>query len=467
MACPAGYNFTPFKGGPLAPVTEHLKPGQRFLFWDYDITWSHNHMRSSELEPYRMMGDPLADDALEALDVKKGQDAFEALMTYTSRPIEEQPSEAPRKFLDSLLKVPDWVDWKKIERGQLVYWRYCLFISHALLHFSLAGGFNAPKISKVLTSTGYLAGNKTKYRVLETGQFVVDVMHSSGYLMPETGLAWKSIIQVRLLHAQVRQKLSRLSRAHSKYYSIEEYGVPINQEDLAGTLYSFSVAMWKVMQERMGVNMTPEECDDYLHVWRYIGYMMGVDPDFDPANSVERAEAILESIVMHVIDPTQSGGQLCAGLLQSMHGTSSSPLRLDPFKLHMAMAESLLGPQVWSLMGHSPTPSFYRLLVNLVFTFLYVDLWSVSKMQWWFRLRSWIFLHFQYHIFRSELGDKHSNFSLAKEPKVRDNDLEDVSLAHETPNKSRSSSYTWIATWITRTMLMTVSIAIIAAAVRM
>ncbi|KAG0235468.1 hypothetical protein BGW42_005254 [Actinomortierella wolfii] len=425
MTCPAGYNFTPFKGGPLAPVTEHLKPGQRFLFWDYDITWSHNHMRSSELEPYRMMGDPLADDALEALDVKKGQDAFEALMTYTSRPIEEQPSEAP------------------------------------------PGGFNAPKISKVLTSTGYLAGNKTKYRVLETGQFVVDVMHSPGYLVPETGLAWKSIIQVRLLHAQVRQKLSRLSRAHSKYYSIEEYGVPINQEDLAGTLYSFSVAMWKVMQERMGVNMTPEECDDYLHVWRYIGYMMGVDPDFDPANSVERAEAILESIVMHVIDPTQSGGQLCAGLLQSMHGTSSSPLRLDPFKLHMAMAESLLGPQVWSLMGHSPTPSFYRLLVNLVFTFLYVDLWSVSKMQWWFRLRSWIFLHFQYHIFRSELGDKHSNFSLAKEPKVRDNDLEDVSLAHETPNKSRSSSYTWIATWITRTMLMTVSIAIIAAAVRM
>ncbi|KAF9976858.1 hypothetical protein BGZ73_007657 [Actinomortierella ambigua] len=473
MACPAGYNFTPLKGGPLAAVTEHLRPGQRFLFWNYDITWSDKHMRASELEPYRMMGDPLADDALEALEIKQGQDAYEALIEYTTRPVEEQVNDAPRKFMESVTTPPAWVDWTRIQRGQLVYWRYFLFISSVLLHFSLAGGFNAPKISKVLTSTGYLAGNKTKYRVLETGQFVVDVMHSPEYLKPITGAAWKSIIQVRFLHAQVRQKLSRLSKAHSHYYNVQEYGVPINQEDLAGTLFSFSAVIWRVMSERMDVAMTRQEQEDFLHVWRYIGYMMGVDPVFDPANSVDRANATLDSIVLHVIDPTDSGGQLCAGLLQSMHGTSSSLLRPDPFKLHMAMAESLLGPQVWSLMGHAPTPSFYKMLKRLLLYFLYVDLWSVSKLpQWWFRLRASTFLRLHNRVVQAELGQR-SNFTLTKEPKVKHNDLDELALALETSSSS-SVNYSskggrlspTSASWRSRAFLTALSLAVFAVAAR-
>jgi hypothetical protein len=94
--------------------------------------------------------------------------------------------------------------------------RYCLFISYALLHFSLAGGFSVPKITKVLNSTGYLSGKKTKERVLETSQFVLDVVHSIDYLQPGTGVAWESIVQVRFLHASVRARLSKISRTHSK-----------------------------------------------------------------------------------------------------------------------------------------------------------------------------------------------------------------------------------------------------------
>ncbi|KAG0268491.1 hypothetical protein DFQ27_006556 [Actinomortierella ambigua] len=464
MECPAGFSFTPLKGGPLAAVTEHLTAGQRFLFWDYDITWSDNHMRASELEPYRMMGDPLADNALEALGIKHGQDAYEALVAYTSRPIEEQADDAPRKFMESVTTVPSWVDWSKIQQGQAVH---C-----ALLHFSLAGGFNLPKISKVLTSTGYLAGDKTKYRVLETAQFVVDVMQTPDSLKPETGAAWKSIIQVRFLHAQVRQKLSRLSKAHSKYYNVQEYGVPINQEDMSGTLYSFSAVVWKVMEERMGVAMTRQEQEDYLHVWRYIGYIMGVDPVFDPASSVDRANAILESIILHLTDPSHSGGQLCAGLLHSMHGSSSSLLRPDPYKLHMAMAEFLLGPQVWSLMGHAPTSLYYRVLKRLILRLLHLDLWSVSKMpRWWFRARFSIILWLQNRAIRAELGSKRTNFALSKEPKVLPHDLAGLSPGPGSPpvghlSKTESSASATKASWQSRALLTTFSVAVLVIAAR-
>ncbi|KAG0246603.1 hypothetical protein DFQ27_002902, partial [Actinomortierella ambigua] len=133
-------------------------------------------------------------------------------------------SSAPRRLLDQLMHVPDWLDWKRIERGQDVFWRHVTYIAAGLVHFSLAGGYNSPKFMKVLTSTGYLTGNGTKARIYETSQFVTDVMRSIEHLRPGTGVAWKSIVQVRLLHSQVRCRLALLSKAHAKYYSIEYHG---------------------------------------------------------------------------------------------------------------------------------------------------------------------------------------------------------------------------------------------------
>ena len=51
-----------------------------------------------------------------------------------------------------------------------------------LLHLSLIGGFSAPKIDKVLTSTGYLtkAGPGAYRRVLETYQMVAHCLTVGG-----------------------------------------------------------------------------------------------------------------------------------------------------------------------------------------------------------------------------------------------------------------------------------------------
>ncbi|KAF9133871.1 hypothetical protein BGX30_012128 [Mortierella sp. GBA39] len=163
-----------------------------------------------------MIGDALADNALEALQVKTGEDAIMALREYKARPEIEQESLAPGWLMKHLMTVPECVDWEQVKRGQEVYWGYCFFISHALLHFSLAGGFAIPKITKVLNSTGYLSGKRTKERVLETVQFILDVAHSFEYLQPGTDKVWESIVQVRFLHAGVRARLSKISRARSK-----------------------------------------------------------------------------------------------------------------------------------------------------------------------------------------------------------------------------------------------------------
>ncbi|KAG0340245.1 hypothetical protein BG004_006490 [Podila humilis] len=390
MSCPAGFSTS--KRAPFADATETLVPGQRFQWWDYDIMWSTKHFRASQLEPLRQIGDVLADNALAALDIKPGQDALVAMREYTSRPVEEQLSDAPRKLLEQLMTVPEWVDWEKVKRGQDVYWKYVLYISHALLHFSLAGGFSIPKITKVLNSTGYLNGNRTKERVLDTNQFLLDVVHSTESLSPGFGhTGWESIIQVRFLHAGVRSRLSKISRAHSKYYNVEEHGIAINQEDLLATLFSFSNAMWRVMDDRMNVRMTTSEREDYLHLWRYIGHVIGVDDVLAAATSPERADACLESIVLHLTDPDEHSGKMCATLLHNMAAPTRvsrvlSALGLpDPVKVHLALAENLLGPSFWTINGLPRMSRPYRLLMAIVQYFLAFELWVHNKAPWWAR----------------------------------------------------------------------------------
>ncbi|KAK3841334.1 MAG: hypothetical protein J3R72DRAFT_445255 [Linnemannia gamsii] len=425
MSCPAGYTFsTKPKRAPFEDLSETLEPGQRFQYWDYEGMWTDKHLPSSRLEPLRMIGDPLADDAVEALKVKKGQDALKALREYISRPESEQESQAPALLMKQLMTVPEWVDWEQVRRGQEVYWKYCLYISYTLLHFSLAGGFAIPKITKVLNSTGYLAGDRARERVFETAQFVIDVSKSVKDLQPGTGLGWESIIQVRFLHAGVRARLTKISRAHSKYYNVEEHGVPINQEDLLGTLFSFSAMMWRIMDLRLGVHMKTQEREDFLHLWRYVGHMMGVDDTIGATRTHERADACVESIILHLTDPDPESGRMCSNLLESFAFKPAIPTVIrraigfpDTNKIHLAMAEHLLGPKFWKLNGLPNMTLRYKIIKKIFLYFMSLDLWLATKFARWFLIRKNSILKVENLIIRYVLGRKKTQFELKEVPK--------------------------------------------------
>ncbi|KAF9960685.1 hypothetical protein BGZ72_006255 [Mortierella alpina] len=382
MSCPAGYTFdTAPRVAPLAAASETFKPGQRITHWGIDIIWTENHLPASRLDQLRKLGDPLADDALTALEIKPGEDALEALLEYTARPDHEQRSPAPQQLLTQVMTVPDWVDWDRLQRGQQVYWRYCLFINIVLIHFTLATGFSATKVMKVMHSTGYFSGEKTKQRILETAQFVYDVVHSLDYLQPGSGLAWKSIVQIRLLHSGVRTRLLKLSRAHPKYYSLKEHGVPINQEDMLGTLFSLSSSMWWVMEKKLDVHMTTQEREDYLHLWRYVGYVMGLDDIFGVTQTPERASACHESIILHLYRPDAESGRLCSTMFRNLDLQPSQFSKiikaiglLERYKIHLALTEYLLGPEMWKANGMPSSSRRYRAVKDLIFYILYIDL---------------------------------------------------------------------------------------------
>jgi hypothetical protein len=89
-------------------------------------------------------------------------------------------------------------------------------------------------------------------------------------------------------------------------------------------------------------------------IWRYVGYLMGVDDVLGAARAPERADACLESIVLRLTDPGHENGSMCATFLKNMAPKLISPVKIinaiglpDPFRIHMALADYLLVPIFW------------------------------------------------------------------------------------------------------------------------
>lgn len=177
----------------------------------------------------------------------------------------------------------------------------------------------------------------------------------------------------------------------------------------------------------MDVHMTTPEREDYLHLWRYIGHMMGVDDSFLSATtSPERADAALESIVLHLTDPDESSGRMCASLLHNM----ASPSRLsrlascfglpDPVKVHMALAEHLLGPAFWTVNGLPRMTRSYRFLNSLLRNVMRGELWLMTCLPGgWARIRGVVIRESQHWLIARGIGKERTQFELKAVPKAK------------------------------------------------
>ena len=294
-------------------------------------------MSSDELEPYRLVGDPPLDSLLDYLD-KEGYPLLpgDDLLAQNSK----YPPHVQKRvdeFLDSHKKLPSWADTSQLERGQLVFLRYLPAAFTSLYYRSLVAGFSIPKIAAVIQSTAYLAPpsipEQVAFRLVDTGAFVGSCMQGLDSLIPG-GEGWRMCLYVRVLHAKVRRSLLR--RTGKRAWNIKEYGIPINQEDMAATLLAFSVNTIVGIEFLRGVDLSRQEKEDYIALWRYIGWLLGVStimdekhanslrpldpcgPGWLEANhdSVDHATCMLQSIILHLLKPDSSSVTISHHLLK-------------------------------------------------------------------------------------------------------------------------------------------------------
>jgi hypothetical protein len=264
------------------------------------------------LDRMRELGDPVADKPVAAVLERGGVDEVRAIMRTLVRVDQPVPGELPEEIRDYLvetLPLPEWADMEKIRRGQKLFEEWGILIILCLFCASLPASYAAANGVKVLYFTARL-DTDARRRVIETGQFLMDVLAAGG--LDEHGKGRRTIQRVRLMHAAVRHLIkARNEQTPGMWHP--EWGTPINQEDLAGTLLTFSYVVANPLP-RLGVHVSAEDVDAYLHLWNVIGHLLGVSDEL-LARDVADATALVDAIRRRQFQASPEGQHMTLALL--------------------------------------------------------------------------------------------------------------------------------------------------------
>jgi len=265
--------------------------------------------RLDRLAPYLTRVDPLADavvEAFAALPPGEGFRRLERALTDGIGAVDGAPP-ALRALFERVDRIPFWVDWAAVERGGRAFLRAGPLGGIVLGLESLVLGYASPGGNKPLVFSGRLQEQAPR-RLGETSRFVHAVSQAGGLRRSGDGLA--ITVKVRVMHAQVRRLLWQ-----SGNWSVEPWGEPVNQHDMIGTILLFSVAMLDGF-DKLGYRLAPREAEDLMHLWRYVGYLIGVEEELLPAS---RAEALETAAMIHATQgaPDDDARALVSALLES------------------------------------------------------------------------------------------------------------------------------------------------------
>ncbi|MEO7268434.1 MAG: oxygenase MpaB family protein [Knoellia sp.] len=203
------------------------------------------------------------------------------------------------EFFAAVNTTPDWVDWELVERGALVFDRLGANSGDILLALSLIGGYRFGGPTELLAATGALTGDSTQRRLAETQSWVLGLMQP-GALRPGAE-GWRQTVHVRVMHALVNANFE-------DGWDVDRIGLPINQSDQAGTLGLFDGALL-VGCRSLGVPISRADAHAVMHLWKYTGWLMGVDADF-----LTDDEDVRHRLNLHILvsapDQTQAGRDL-------------------------------------------------------------------------------------------------------------------------------------------------------------
>jgi hypothetical protein len=305
------------------------------------------------LDNQRLIGDREADLLIEATFAAKQQGVLHELFKQDEKLIESQPDSDLKKFLINQKPKPVWFNKKRMQRGQRIFKQYALEMMALLGAMSLPYCYAASPGNKALYLSDKMRNSPGK-RLMDTASFVISVLTPGMLEDGETGHI--HINKVRLIHALSRYYLTKQPTWNM------DWGVPINQEDMAGTNLAFSYVILLGMQQS-GFILSQKEKEDFLFAWRYIGYQMNIDEALLPSSFLE-ARQLATTIKIRNFKKTEEGIILTKELL-SYYKVSVPPDKAD---LVPSQIRFYLGNEVAEYIGIISDP-FRDKLAATVSTF--------------------------------------------------------------------------------------------------
>ncbi len=260
------------------------------------------------LDEIRLKTDPIADEAVAALIKNKRSLQYREIIQALTNNSYQLPNGLPEEvvhFFEITRQLPSWANPKLLQQGQQFLEKHISDLLLMLGLLSLPFDYAAANGAQVLHRSERLRKNPAK-RLAETGQYLLDVGEKNGF--SSQGKAICSAQKVRLTHATIRYHIRQGNDWNSAW------GQPINQEDMAGTNLSFSVLPIRGLR-KIGVEVSQEEAQAYIHLWNVTNHIMGVDEPLLP-DTTKEAFWLVKKISDRQHAPSEAGKELTKSLLK-------------------------------------------------------------------------------------------------------------------------------------------------------
>lgn len=307
----------------------------------------------AHLNAMRLVGDPPVDAIVDAFLAQEPQAVGGLLKELFGTPRMPEAHGLVTRYVQGLPTI-ELDSPERIVQGQALF---DLFGPEALLVLgscALPLAYAAGSGVQVVARSRRLDDDPIR-RLCDTAQMVINVMQPGELEHGKNG--WYSARKVRLIHALIRRHVQRLPNNPWD----PAWGTPINQEDQAGTLLTFSVGVLHGLR-KIGAQFSQSEADAYIFAWAQVGKLLGVDASLLPVVEAD-AVRLAFKIGARQIRPTPEGKHLSDRLLEAVdsmfpvHGYSTS-------LAHFFLADTALGANVTSILG-IPKPNWTRWLVML------------------------------------------------------------------------------------------------------
>lgn len=315
-----------------------------------------------------LRGDPLADavvrEAFKGLPPGRGWGQVKRALDGGIASVEDAHPAIVALF-EQVERVPDWVDWTVLDRAGALLLRTGYFGGLVLGIQSLPYGYASPGGNKPLAFSGALT-ERAPRRLIETARFVHAVCLSGA--LRRGGEAFKITVKVRLMHAQVRRLLWDSGR-----WDREAWGEPINQHDMAATTLLFSLVVVDGMR-KLGFRAEPREIEDYILLWRYVGWLLGTEFELLPGSEVEGLR-LAELILATQGEPDEDSRALTQALMSSGKQAARNERERRQVEVmkyfSRAVAHRLLGRKLAGELGvpRSPIEPLFPLLRGTIGAF--------------------------------------------------------------------------------------------------
>lgn len=294
--------------------------------------------------PWLFAVDELADKVIREVMIPGG---YHQTVQWIDQGLQGKAAGIPQILIELLefsIEIPDWLDSKKVETGAKLCRRSGTRGFMVLRNYCLMGGYESAAINKPLIFTGALKKGAAK-RTTETTDFWVKVVGERAFENPMIGI--RECILIRLMHAYARVSIQK-----DPNWKREDWGDPLNQWDMIATNLGFSLVFLDGIRS-LGVKVKPEEAEGLFHLWKYIGYLLGI-----PANLLPETEeeAIRQLYAWTITQPPadEDTKELARALMLEPYSSNFPPKQWQKkraVQIHLAYNYFFLGAESCTAMG--------------------------------------------------------------------------------------------------------------------